>query len=169
MKSDLEIAREATLAPIEEIGTNAGLLASEIEPYGRHMAKVSLDAIPRLSDRPQARYIVVTAITPTPLGEGKTVHTIGLSLGLAKLGRKVVTCIRQPSMGPLFGIKGGAAGGGYSQVVPMESFNLHLTGDIHAMQAAHNLVAAHRLCAEVTAWKSPVRCRLSSSGGTTCE
>ena len=143
MKSDLEIAREATLAPIEEIGTNAGLLASEIEPYGRHMAKVSLDAIPRLSDRPQARYIVVTAITPTPLGEGKTVHTIGLSLGLAKLGRKVVTCIRQPSMGPLFGIKGGAAGGGYSQVVPMESFNLHLTGDIHAVQAAHNLVAAH--------------------------
>ncbi len=143
MQSDLEIARQATLRPIEAIATEAGLLPAEVEPYGRHMAKVSLGAVDRLKDRPQARYIVVTAITPTPLGEGKTVHTIGLSLGLARLGKRVVTCIRQPSMGPLFGIKGGAAGGGYSQVVPMESFNLHLTGDIHAVQAAHNLVAAH--------------------------
>ena len=143
MKSDLEIAREATLRPIQEIGEAAGLLPAEIEPYGHHMAKVSLSAISRLADRPQARYIVVSAITPTPLGEGKTVHTIGLSLALGRLGRNVVTCIRQPSMGPLFGIKGGAAGGGYSQVVPMETFNLHLTGDIHAVQAAHNLIAAH--------------------------
>ena len=143
MKSDLEIAREATLQPIEAIGEAAGLLPEEIELHGRHMAKVSLSAIDRLKDRPKAKYIVVTAITPTPLGEGKTVNTIGLSLGLGKRGRKVVTCIRQPSMGPLFGIKGGAAGGGYSQVVPMESFNLHLTGDIHAVQAAHNLMAAH--------------------------
>ncbi len=143
MKSDLEIAREATLQPIEDIGAQAGLLPEELEPYGRHMAKVSLSAIDRLADRPQAKYVVVTAITPTPLGEGKTVNTIGLSLGLGKRGHKVVTCIRQPSMGPLFGIKGGAAGGGYSQVVPMESFNLHLTGDIHAVQAAHNLMAAH--------------------------
>ncbi len=143
MKSDLEIAREAKLQPIQAIGEAVGLLPDEIEPHGKHMAKVSLRAIARLADRPRARYVVVSAITPTPLGEGKTVHTIGLSLALAKLGRKVVTCIRQPSMGPLFGIKGGAAGGGYSQVVPMEQFNLHLTGDIHAVGAAHNLIAAH--------------------------
>ena len=143
MKTDLEIAREATLQPIQDIGAAAGLLPEEIEPHGHYMAKISLDAIARLKDRPRGRYIVVSAITPTPLGEGKTVHTIGLSLALGRLGRKVVTCIRQPSMGPLFGIKGGAAGGGYSQVVPMESFNLHLTGDIHAVQAAHNLIAAH--------------------------
>ncbi len=143
MKDDLEIARSARLKPIDEIGRAAGLLPDEVEPHGRHMAKVSLSAIERLKDRPRGRYIVVTAITPTPLGEGKTVHTVGTSLALARLGRKVVTCLRQPSMGPLFGIKGGAAGGGYSQVVPMEEFNLHLTGDIHAVQAAHNLVAAH--------------------------
>jgi len=143
MKSDLEIARSATLQPIQDIGAQIGLLPEEIEPYGHHMAKVSLGAIKRLEDRPQAKYVVVSAITPTPLGEGKTVHTIGLSLALGRRGHKVVTCIRQPSMGPLFGIKGGAAGGGYSQVVPMESFNLHLTGDIHAVQAAHNLMAAH--------------------------
>ncbi len=143
MKGDLEIAQDAELRPIHEIGEAAGLQVDEIEPYGRHMAKVSLDSIARMDDAPRGRYVVVTAITPTPLGEGKTVHTIGLSLALARMGKKVVTCIRQPSMGPLFGIKGGAAGGGYSQVVPMESFNLHLTGDIHAVQAAHNLVAAH--------------------------
>ena len=143
MQSDLEIARTATLRPIEEIGTKAGLMPEEVEPYGKAMAKVSLSAIDRLEGEPQARYIVVSAITPTPLGEGKTVHTIGLSLALGQRGHRVVTCIRQPSMGPLFGIKGGAAGGGYSQVVPMETFNLHLTGDIHAVQAAHNLIAAH--------------------------
>jgi formate--tetrahydrofolate ligase len=143
MKDDLEIARSAKLAPIETIGRAAGLLPEEIEPHGRHMAKISLSAIDRLKDRPRGRYVVVTAITPTPLGEGKTVHTVGTSLALGRLGRKVFTCLRQPSMGPLFGIKGGAAGGGYSQVVPMEEFNLHLTGDIHAVQAAHNLVAAH--------------------------
>jgi formate--tetrahydrofolate ligase len=143
MKDDLEIARSVRLKPIEEIGTKAGLLPEELEPHGRHMAKVSLTAIERLKDRPQGRYVVVTAITPTPLGEGKTVHTVGTSLALARRGRKVFTCLRQPSMGPLFGIKGGAAGGGYSQVVPMEEFNLHLTGDIHAVQAANNLVAAH--------------------------
>ncbi|MDA1194851.1 MAG: formate--tetrahydrofolate ligase [Planctomycetota bacterium] len=143
MKSDLEIARAASLQPIEAIGEAAGLLPSELEPHGRHIAKVSLSAIERLKDKPKGKYIVVSAITPTPLGEGKTVHTVGLSLALHQLGRRVVTCIRQPSMGPLFGIKGGAAGGGYSQVVPMDLFNLHLTGDIHAVQAAHNLVAAH--------------------------
>jgi formate--tetrahydrofolate ligase len=143
MKSDLEIARTIPLKPIEEIARTAGLLPEEVEPHGRHMAKVSLAAGRRLSQAPKGRLVVVTAITPTPLGEGKTVHTIGLSLALARRGRRVVTCIRQPSMGPLFGIKGGAAGGGLSQVLPMESFNLHLTGDIHAVQAAHNLIAAH--------------------------
>jgi formate--tetrahydrofolate ligase len=143
MKDDLEIARAAKLRPIEEIGRAAGLLPEEIEPHGRHMAKVSLAAVERLKDRPRGRYVVVTAITPTPLGEGKTVHTVGTSLALGRRGRRVFTCLRQPSMGPLFGIKGGAAGGGYSQVVPMEEFNLHLTGDVHAVQAAHNLIAAH--------------------------
>jgi formate--tetrahydrofolate ligase len=143
MKNDLEIARQATLRPIEDVGVAAGLRRDEIEPYGRHAAKVSLAAGDRVASLPRGKYVVVTAVTPTPLGEGKTVHTIGLSLGLAKLGRRVFTCLRQPSMGPMFGIKGGAAGGGYSQVVPMETFNLHLTGDVHAVQAAHNLIAAH--------------------------
>ena len=143
MKNDLEIARSVPLKPIGEIAAKAGLLPAEVEPYGHHKAKVSLSAIDRLKDRPQGRYVVVTAVTPTPLGEGKTVHTIGTSLGLGRLGKKVFTCLRQPSMGPLFGIKGGAAGGGWSQVVPMEEFNLHLTGDIHAVSAAHNLIAAH--------------------------
>jgi formate--tetrahydrofolate ligase len=143
MKNDLEIARSVALKPIGEIAARAGLLPAEVEPHGHYKAKVALSAIERLKGRPAGRYVVVTAVTPTPLGEGKTVHTIGASLALAKLGKKVFTCLRQPSMGPLFGIKGGAAGGGWSQVVPMEEFNLHLTGDIHAVQAAHNLIAAH--------------------------
>lgn len=133
MKNDLEIARSIPLQPITEIAAKAGFLPAEVEPYGHHKAKIALSAIDRVKDRPQGRYVVVTAVTPTPLGEGKTVHTIGTSLGLGKLGKKVFTCLRQPSMGPLFGIKGGAAGGGYSQVIPMEEFNLHLTGDIHAV------------------------------------
>jgi formate--tetrahydrofolate ligase len=143
MKNDLEIARSIALRPIAEVAEKAGLLPDEVEPYGRHKAKISLGAIDRLKGKKDGRYVVVTAVTPTPLGEGKTVHTIGASLGLARLGRRVFTCLRQPSMGPLFGIKGGAAGGGWSQVIPMEEFNLHLTGDIHAVQAAHNLLAAH--------------------------
>ncbi len=142
MKSDIEIAQAATLRPIEEVALNAGVLKQELEPYGHTKGKVSLDIIDRLKDKPNGKLIVVTAITPTPLGEGKTVTTIGASLGMAKIGKKVFTCIRQPSMGPVFGIKGGAAGGGYSQVVPMEDFNLNLTGDIHAISAAHNLGAA---------------------------
>ena len=143
MKNDLEIARSVPLKPIGEVARAAGFLDEEVLPYGRHKAKIAVSALERLEGRPQGRYVVVTAVTPTPLGEGKTVHTIGTSLGLARLGRKVFTCLRQPSMGPLFGIKGGAAGGGWSQVIPMEEFNLHLTGDVHAVQAAHNLVAAH--------------------------
>jgi methylenetetrahydrofolate dehydrogenase (NADP+)/methenyltetrahydrofolate cyclohydrolase/formyltetrahydrofolate synthetase/formate--tetrahydrofolate ligase len=143
MKSDLEIAQEATLTPILDIARSVGLEAGDLEPYGWYKAKVHLDVQARLRDRQNARYIDVTAITPTPLGEGKTTTTVGLSQALgSQLGKKVFTCIRQPSMGPTFGIKGGAAGGGYSQIIPMEDFNLHLTGDIHAVGVAHNLCAA---------------------------
>ena len=142
MKSDLQIAQEATLKPIGEIAAAAGIEQSELEPYGHTKAKINLDILKRLEGKPNGKLVVVTAINPTPLGEGKTVTTIGSSLGMAAIGKKVFTCIRQPSMGPVFGIKGGAAGGGYSQVVPMEDFNLNLTGDIHAITAAHNLGAA---------------------------
>lgn len=142
MQSDLEIAQAASLKPIAEIAGNYGLNPEDLDFYGKYKAKVHLDVLKRLADRPQGKYIDVTAITPTPLGEGKTVTTIGLSQALHHIGKKVATCIRQPSMGPTFGIKGGAAGGGYSQVVPMEEFNLHLTGDIHAVSIAHNLLAA---------------------------
>lgn len=140
--SDIEIAQEAKLRPITEIMEEIGLLPDEVDLYGKYKAKVHLSVLERLKDRPNGKYIDVTAITPTPLGEGKTVTTIGVSQGLAHLGKRVFTCIRQPSQGPTFGIKGGAAGGGYSQIVPMEDFNLHLTGDIHAVGAAHNLLAA---------------------------
>ncbi len=140
--SDLEIAREAQIEPIAAIAEKAGLLAEELIPYGSTKAKVHLDALKRLSSGPQGKYIDVTAVTPTPLGEGKTTTTVGLVQGLGTLGHNAIACIRQPSMGPTFGIKGGAAGGGYSQVVPMEEFNLHLTGDMHAISVAHNLAAA---------------------------
>ncbi len=141
--SDLEIAQKARLKPIAEIAAGLGLKDDDIELYGKYKAKVSLEVLKRLGDRPPSgKYIDVTAITPTPLGEGKTVTTIGLSLGLNRIGKKTITCIRQPSLGPVFGIKGGAAGGGYSQVLPMEDFNLHLTGDVHAVGTAHNLLAA---------------------------
>ncbi len=140
--SDLEIAQAAEIQPITEIAARVGLQAEDLILYGRNKAKVHLDVLKKLQDRPKGKYIDVTAITPTPLGEGKTTTGIGLVQGLARIGKNSIACIRQPSMGPTFGIKGGAAGGGYSQVVPMEDFNLHLTGDIHAITAAHNLVAA---------------------------
>jgi methylenetetrahydrofolate dehydrogenase (NADP+)/methenyltetrahydrofolate cyclohydrolase/formyltetrahydrofolate synthetase len=140
--SDLEIAYAAELQPIEKIATDHGLEIDELIAFGKTKAKVHLDSLKRINSNPQGKYIDVTAITPTPLGEGKTTTTIGLTQGLGKLGHKSIACIRQPSQGPTFGIKGGAAGGGYSQVVPMDEFNLHLTGDIHAITAAHNLVAA---------------------------
>jgi formyltetrahydrofolate synthetase len=141
--SDIEIAQEATLKPITQVAEEAGILPEELELHGNYMAKVRLEILERLKDRPNGIYVDVTAITPTPLGEGKTTTTVGLSQALgAHLGKRVFTCIRQPSQGPTFGIKGGAAGGGYSQVVPMEDFNLHLTGDIHAITAANNLLAA---------------------------
>src|SRR5579871_6267012 len=141
--SDIEIAQAATPIPIDQIASEAGIHPDELELYGKTKAKVHLSIRDRLKDVPNGKYIVVTAITPTPLGEGKTTTTVGLSQGLgAHLGKKVFTCIRQPSQGPTFGIKGGAAGGGYSQIIPMEEFNLHLTGDIHAITAANNLLAA---------------------------
>ncbi|MEE9298238.1 MAG: formate--tetrahydrofolate ligase [Acidimicrobiia bacterium] len=140
--SDLEIARAATTLPIVEVAGEYGLAVDDLIQFGRTKAKVHLDALKRVAKNPPGKYIDVTAITPTPLGEGKTTTTIGLVQGLAALGHKAIACIRQPSMGPTFGIKGGAAGGGYSQVVPMDEFNLHLTGDIHAISVAHNLVAA---------------------------
>jgi formyltetrahydrofolate synthetase len=140
--SDINIAQAAEMIPIVEIAKSLGLSEDDIDLYGKWKAKVHLDVLETLKDRPNGKYIDVTAITPTPLGEGKTVTTIGVSQGLHYIGKKVFTCIRQPSQGPTFGIKGGAAGGGYSQIVPMEDFNLHLTGDIHAVGAAHNLLAA---------------------------
>ncbi len=140
---DIEIAQAAELQSIQSIAEGAGILAEELEPYGAHKGKVSLSILDRLAGKPDGKYILVTAITPTPLGEGKSTTMVGLSQALgAQLGERVFTCIRQPSQGPTFGIKGGAAGGGYSQVVPMEEFNLHLTGDIHAITAANNLLAA---------------------------
>jgi formyltetrahydrofolate synthetase len=141
--SDIEIAQAATPLPIDQIASEAGILPEELDLYGKTKAKVHLSIRDRLKDSPNGKYIVVTAITPTPLGEGKTTTTVGLSQALgAHLGKKVFTCIRQPSQGPTFGIKGGAAGGGYSQIIPMEEFNLHLTGDIHAITASNNLLAA---------------------------
>ena len=160
MKSDLDIARGAKLRPILSIAQDLGLTPEEVEPYGAYKAKVTLDALRSRSEKPNGKYIDVTAITPTPLGEGKTTTTIGLVQGLGRLGRLAAACVRQPSQGPTFGIKGGAAGGGYSQIVPMEELNLHLTGDIHAIGAAHNLIAAaidarllHERNASTEAWE----------------
>ncbi len=140
---DIAQAQMAYAKPITKVAEEIGLLEDELEPHGKYMAKVSLGVLERLKDLPDGKYVDVTAITPTPLGEGKTTTTVGLSQALgAHYGKNVFTCIRQPSQGPTFGIKGGAAGGGYSQIIPMENFNLHLTGDIHAITAANNLMAA---------------------------
>jgi len=141
--SDIEIAQAADLRPIIEMADKLGLTEDDLDYHGKYKAKVHLDVLKRLEDRPQGKYVDVTAITPTPLGEGKTTTTVGLTQAMGTaLGKNVMCCIRQPSQGPTFGIKGGAAGGGYSQIIPMEDFNLHLTGDIHAISAAHNLIAA---------------------------
>lgn len=142
--SDLAIAQSTPLLPIEQIAASAGIAADYLEHYGRHVAKVSLEAIEagQKSGKQPAKYVLITAITPTPLGEGKTTTAVGLAQGLEVVGKKTMLALRQPSMGPVFGIKGGAAGGGYSQVLPMENLNLHLTGDFHAVTAAHNLLAA---------------------------
>ncbi len=142
MLSSLEIAQNAVLRPIAEIAAEYGIEAEELELYGRYKAKVSLDILERLADRPDGKLINVTAITPTPAGEGKTTTSVALTQGLAKIGRRPMLALREPSLGPVFGVKGGAAGGGYSQVVPMEDINLHFTGDVHAVTAAHNLLSA---------------------------
>ena len=142
MPSSLEIAQAATLRPITEIAEESGLLAAEIEPYGRHKAKIDLSVLDRLAGRADGKLINVTAITPTKAGEGKTTTAVSLTQGLGAIGRRPVLCLREASLGPVFGIKGGAAGGGYTQVVPMEDLNLHFTGDIHAIGAANNLLAA---------------------------
>ncbi len=140
--TDLEIGRAAELLPIETVAASAGIAAEHLESYGRYIAKVAPTALPAVSDRPPAKYVVITAMTPTPLGEGKTTTSIGLAQGLSLLGHRSMLSLRQPSLGPTFGIKGGAAGAGYSQVVPMEAVNLHLTGDFHAVTSAHNLLTA---------------------------
>ena len=142
MPSSLQIAQAATLRPILDVAADAGLLTEEVEPYGRYKAKIDLSVIERLVDRPDAKLINVTAITPTPAGEGKTTTSVSLTQGLGALDRKPVLCLREASLGPVFGVKGGAAGGGYAQVVPMEDLNLHFTGDLHAITAANNLLAA---------------------------
>ena len=142
MLSDSEIASSVTPRPISEIAANLGLQPDEVEFYGPYKAKLSLKTLNRLQDKPNGKYVVVTAITPTPLGEGKTTVTVGLGQALAQIGKRSIIAVRQPSLGPVFGIKGGAAGGGYSQVIPMSDINLHLTGDAHAVTAANNLLAA---------------------------
>jgi formate--tetrahydrofolate ligase len=142
LKSSLEIAQEAQLQPIEAIAEQAGLQDDEIEPYGRHKAKIALSVLDRLSGVPDGKLVCVTGMTPTRAGEGKTTTAVGLTEGLGAIGKRPVLCLREPSLGPVFGIKGGAAGGGLAQVVPMEDLNLHFTGDIHAIGAANNLLAA---------------------------
>jgi len=140
--SDLDIARAQQPVPIQEVAQRLGLSQDELHPYGRHKGKISLSAMDRLKDRPRARYILVTAVNPTPLGEGKTTTSIGLAMGLCRIGQRAVVTLRQPSLGPVFGIKGGGTGGGRAQVVPMEDINLHLTGDAHAVASSHNLLSA---------------------------
>jgi formate--tetrahydrofolate ligase len=142
MQTDIEIARQARLQPIQTIADRLGIPAEAVSPYGRFIGKVELDHIAALPERPQSRLILVTAINPTPAGEGKTTTTVGLGDGLNRIGKRAMICLREPSLGPCFGDKGGAAGGGYAQIVPMEQINLHFTGDFHAISAAHNLLSA---------------------------
>ena len=142
LKTDVQIAQEAKMLPISEIAGSLGIKEDELDLYGKYKAKVSLDVLERLEDKPDGKLILVTAINPTPAGEGKTTMNVGLSMGLNKIGKKTITALREPSLGPVFGVKGGAAGGGYAQVVPMEDINLHFTGDFHAITSAHNLLAA---------------------------
>ena len=144
VKSDIQIAREAKMQPIKDILTKVGVPDENFafSPMGRHIAKINLEYLDNLQNRSEGKLILVTAITPTPAGEGKTTVSVGLNDGLNKIGKKSLVCLREPSLGPSFGMKGGAAGGGHAQVVPMEHINLHFTGDLHAVTAAHNLCAA---------------------------
>ena len=142
MKSDVEIAQQAKMKPITQVGAELGIGEDELELYGKYKAKLDLPVWERLKDRPDGKLVLVSAINPTPAGEGKTTNTVGIGDALRRLGKKVVLALREPSLGPCFGVKGGAAGGGYAQVVPMEDINLHFTGDIHAVSSATNLLAA---------------------------
>ena len=142
LKSDIEIARGAQKQPIGEIGAKLDIPSESLLPFGHDKAKISGEYIKSLSDRPDGKLVLVTAINPTPAGEGKTTTTVGLGDGLNRIGVKAAMCLREPSLGPCFGMKGGAAGGGYAQVVPMEDINLHFTGDFHAITSAHNLLSA---------------------------
>jgi formate--tetrahydrofolate ligase len=142
MKSDIEIAREAYPLPVMDVAAGLGLDSDHFDPYGRYKAKIHLDVLDRLKDKPDGKLVLCTAITPTPAGEGKTTTNVGLSMALNKIGKKAIATLREPSLGPCFGVKGGAAGGGYAQVIPMEDINLHFTGDIHAISTAHNLCSA---------------------------
>ena len=142
MKSDVEIAQQAKMRPITQVGAELGIGEDELELYGKYKAKLDLSVWERLKDRPDGKLVLVSAINPTPAGEGKTTNTVGIGDALRRLGKKVVLALREPSLGPCFGVKGGAAGGGYAQVVPMEDINLHFTGDIHAVSSATNLLAA---------------------------
>ena len=141
-KSDIEIAREATTIPITEVAQNLGIAPESFKPFGHDKAKLTTEYINSLKDKPDGKLILVTAISPTPAGEGKTTTSVGLHDGLCRIGKKSIVALREPSLGPCFGMKGGAAGGGYAQVVPMEDINLHFTGDFHAIGAAHNLLSA---------------------------
>ena len=142
MRTDIEIARKAKKKPIQEVGAKRGIPAEHLLPYGHDKAKVTAEFIASMGDRPDGKLILVTAINPTPAGEGKTTTTVGLGDGLNAIGKRAVVCIREASLGPNFGMKGGAAGGGHAQIVPMEDVNLHFTGDFHAITSAHNLLAA---------------------------
>ena len=142
MKTDIQIAQEAQMAHIKDVAATVGIEEEELEFYGKYKAKLSDDVWEKVKDRPNGKLVLVTAINPTPAGEGKTTTTVGLGQALAKLDKKAIIALREPSLGPCFGIKGGAAGGGYAQVVPMEDLNLHFTGDFHAITSANNLLAA---------------------------
>src|SRR5882762_11617659 len=141
-RHDLEIARAVKLQPIQQVAESLGLGVQDLEPYGSDKAKIRWDAVARLDDRPDGALVLVTAMTPTPAGEGKSTTTIGLADGLRRLGKRAIVAIREPSLGPVFGVKGGGTGGGHTQLAPMEDINLHFTGDMHAVGAAHNLLAA---------------------------
>ena len=142
MKTDIEIAREAKMLPITEIAKNLGIQDDELEMYGKYKAKINDEFLKRTANRPNGKLILVTAINPTPAGEGKTTTTVGLGMAMSKMGKNAIIALREPSLGPVFGVKGGAAGGGYAQVVPMDDINLHFTGDFHAITAANNLLSA---------------------------
>lgn len=142
MKTDVQIAQEANMLPIKEVASTIGLTEDDLELFGKYKAKISMEKIKALETKPDGKLVLVTAINPTPAGEGKTTTMIGLAQAMNAIGKKTIVAMREPSLGPCFGVKGGAAGGGYAQVVPMEDINLHFTGDIHAITAAHNLISA---------------------------